>query len=73
MAWHIVLGPPGTGKTTTLLSLTEKFLEEGVPPHRIGYLAFTRKAANEALDRAVERFGLDKNELLYFRTIHSLC
>ena len=51
---QIILGPPGTGKTTTLLKIVEDALSRGVPPERIAYLAFTRKAANEAKDRAIE-------------------
>ena len=73
MTWNIILGPPGTGKTTKLLNLTEDYLKEGVPPHRIGYLAFTKKAANEALERASDRFDLTQEDLTFFRTIHSLC
>ena len=53
----IVLGPPGTGKTTTLLNLLEDYLKK-TDPYRIGYFAFTQKAANEARDRAMERFNL---------------
>ena len=71
--WNIVLGPPGTGKTTFLLEKVEKFLEEGTDPRSIAYLAFTKKAATEALDRAVEKFMFDAEDLPYFRTIHSLC
>lgn len=71
--WNIVLGPPGTGKTTYLLNKAEQFLESGVRPEKLGYVAFTKKAANEALTRAVEKFGYDPDELTYFRTLHSLC
>ena len=71
--WNIVVGPPGTGKTTFLLSQTERYLEQGINPSRIGYLAFTKKAATEALNRAISKFELDPDELPYFRTIHSLC
>jgi len=71
--WNIVIGPPGTGKTTYLLDRVEEYLDKGVSPHKIAYLTFTRKAANEGLNRAVQKFGFDPDELPYFRTIHSLC
>ena len=71
--WNVVLGPPGTGKTTYLLNKAEEFLESGVRPEKLGYVAFTKKAANEALTRAVEKFGYDPKDLVYFRTLHSLC
>jgi len=70
---NIILGPPGTGKTTRLLNLVEHHLNEGVRPEHIGYLAFTRKAADEAAERAFVKFNYTKEDLPYFRTIHSLC
>lgn len=69
----IVLGPPGTGKTTNLLARVEESLARGVPPDRIGYVSFTKRAAQEAVERAVEKFKLEKTELRYFRTLHSMC
>ena len=70
---HVVLGPPGTGKTTKLLNLVENHLNDGVLPDHIGYLAFTKKAANEAVERACIKFDYTSQQLPYFRTIHSLC
>ena len=68
----IILGPPGTGKTTTLLNLVDDFLRAGVDIKKIGYFSFTKKAAYEAISRAEERFMLDRKEIPYFRTLHSL-
>jgi DNA helicase-2/ATP-dependent DNA helicase PcrA len=68
----IILGPPGTGKTTALLNIVEDAISRGIKPERIAYLAFTRKAANEAQERAMLKFNLDGDRFPYFRTLHSL-
>lgn len=70
---RIILGPPGTGKTTTLLGMVEAELARGTPPDRIGYVSFTKRAAEEATQRACERFNLKRADFPYFRTLHSLC
>ena len=68
----IILGPPGTGKTTTLLNLVDEFIQQGIRPKQIGYFSFTKKAATEAANRAAIKFELDaENDLENFRTLHS--
>jgi len=67
----IVLGPPGTGKTTTLLNKVDEYLKN-TDPDKVGYFAFTQKAAYEARDRAIKKFNLSEDDLPYFRTLHSL-
>ena len=67
-----VIGPPGTGKTQTLLDKVIEYKNAGTPLDRIGYFAFTRKAAHEARDRFLETFpNLNKKDIKHFRTLHS--
>lgn len=71
---EVILGPPGTGKTTTLINEVGEYLDRGVKPWEIAYLAFTRKAADEAVTRALERFPqYSKRDFRHFRTLHSMC
>jgi DNA helicase-2/ATP-dependent DNA helicase PcrA len=67
-----IFGPPGTGKTTRLLNIVEEEINNGTPIDRIGYFAFTKKAAREAVTRAMKKFNLEKKDFTYFRTLHSL-
>lgn len=67
----LVLGGPGCGKTTALLNIVDGLFEKGVLPHRIGYFTFTRKAAQEAIDRCSEKFRVHPDEIPYFSTLHS--
>jgi DNA helicase-2/ATP-dependent DNA helicase PcrA len=67
-----VIGPPGTGKTQTLLDKVMEYKESGSSLDRIGYFAFTRKAAYEARDRLLETYlFLEKKDVKHFRTLHS--
>ena len=66
-------GPPGTGKTTTLLRQIEQHLDEGIAPNEIAFLSFSVKAAEEGKARARSRFGFDKDDLVYFCTSHAFC
>ena len=68
-----VVGPPGTGKTRRLLNEVQKYVKKGIKLNRIGYFAFTRKAANEARDRFLKvKTELTKKDIKYFQTLHSL-
>lgn len=69
-----IFGPPGSGKTTTLLNIVERELDQGTNCTSIGYFAFTRKASNEARDRGIKKFPQLNADLSFpwFRTLHSL-
>lgn len=67
MAYIIkVYGPPGTGKTEKLRGLV---VERKTPLPRVGYLSFTRGAADVIRDR----MGASTEDVRWFRTIHSAC
>lgn len=69
---QIIVGPPGTGKTTTLINRVQELIEhESYNPEEIGFVAFTRKAAHEAKERASEKLKLNDEQLIWFRTLHS--
>jgi superfamily I DNA/RNA helicase len=70
---EIVIGPPGTGKTETLLGIIDECLTSGIEPEEIGLVSFTRRAAGEAIERAAEKFNLDRDRFKYIRTLHSMC
>ncbi len=68
-----IYGPPGTGKTTKLIKYAKTFYKLGTPLDKIGYFAFTTKAANEAINRMLDSYKyLQRKDLKYFRTLHSL-
>ena len=68
-----IYGPPGTGKTTKLIKYAQTFYKLGTPLDKIGYFAFTTKAANEAINRMLDVYKhLQRKDLKHFRTLHSL-
>ena len=68
---QVILGGPGTGKTTELMRIVEKHIADGIDPERIAFLSFTKKGADVAANRAIDKFALEQKPK-YFRTIHSL-
>ena len=63
---------PGTGKTTELLNIVDQLIASGVSTKRIGFTTFTKAGANEALDRACDKFAKDAGDFPFFKTIHAL-
>jgi len=61
-----------TGKTTKLISIIKQEIARGVAPERVAFVSFTKKAVEEAMERVMTEFRLSKQNLIHFRTLHSL-
>jgi superfamily I DNA/RNA helicase len=66
-------GPPGTGKTSYLIDICQREIEQGRAPWEIVFCSFTKAAAHEARDRAKARFGGGDDDYRWFATEHSIC
>ena len=62
-----IFGPSSIGKTTTSQH-RGRGAARRYDPTRDAFALFSRKAADEALSRAQEKFGYDKKQLVWFRT-----
>lgn len=67
----LVLAGAGTGKTKTIISRAVYLLEQGVSPSKILILSFTRKSANEIVNRI--KLLNSKSIGLTGQTFHSWC
>jgi DNA helicase-2/ATP-dependent DNA helicase PcrA len=69
----LVLAGAGTGKTRTIIARAKFLIESGVSPKRILILSFTRKSANEIVERISSELPETKSEGLSGQTFHSWC
>jgi DNA helicase-2/ATP-dependent DNA helicase PcrA len=69
---QLVLAGPGTGKTRTLVSRFAFLVDRGVDPRRILTLTFTRKAADEMVDRVKPMLSSSTTSGLWVGTFHAL-
>ena len=72
MTEKLILGPPGCGKTHTLINIVKEQLQDGVNPERIAFVSFSKKSVEEARLRASSVLDLPSDKVPWFRTLHSI-
>ena len=67
---HLILAPPGTGKTELLAHRVEKALSNGIPVEKMICLTFTNRAAKGMKERIEERYPHNR---VFISNIHQFC
>lgn len=70
---HLVLAPPGTGKTQMLTERVKRALDRGVQPSEMLCGTFTIRAAAEMADRVKAETGRSEDELPLMGNLHHIC
>ena len=82
MSRRVIIGPPGTGKTSYLIGRTlpdggvmpgivSDLLRQGHAPESIAFVSYSRAAVREARDRVERCTGIPAALFANFRTLHS--
>lgn len=69
----LVLAGAGTGKTRTIIARAAYLIETGIDPSKIQILTFTKKAANEIVERVKSTLPQSSGKALNGATFHSWC
>ena len=69
----LLLAGAGTGKTRTIIARAKHLIESGVAPHKILILSFTKKSANEIVNRIATELDKADSDGLVGQTFHSWC
>ncbi|WP_421803096.1 ATP-dependent helicase [Flagellimonas sp.] len=70
----LVLAGAGTGKTKTIIARAEYLIKKGISPKKIAILSFTRKSAQEIVERIKTSVSGQFNaNAISGRTFHSWC
>ena len=67
----VILGPPGTGKTTALMAIVRDLLAEGFASNEIAFVSYSRASVAEAKARVVALTGIPAERWPACRTLHS--
>lgn len=67
---HVVLAPPGTGKTELLVQRLSNAIKNGIDENKMVCLTFTNRAAKNMLDRIEKELG---EHNIFIGNIHSFC
>lgn len=70
---HLVLAPPGCGKTQILAERIRQALAHGVKPDDMLCLTFTNRAARGMRERVDLNVGKDKSEDVFVGNVHRFC
>lgn len=69
---HLVLAPPGCGKTDILAERIKRALEQGADPKNMACLTFTNRASRGMLSRIQSNCGADTSEI-FVGNVHRFC
>lgn len=70
---HLVLAPPGCGKTAILAARVALALESGIDPSEMLCLSFTNRASRGMLERITDHIGDDVASKIFIGNTHRFC
>ena len=68
----LIVGPPGTGKSTYALNKIKELVDSGIPIESIALMAYNRWIGADLRKRAAALLGLPEDDFTYIKTVHAM-